>query len=140
MHCSTCLTKSESSTSHEAACRLRFRCRHDDDLNVTSVTNALGEVTSFTWGRRQTLRTTTLPEEPGEPVSTWTSTWNADGKLVAQADPLGHETTFEGFDNLGNPTTVRDVEKHRVRNITYTSLDEYVSFRVPSKTLVPPKR
>ena len=105
---------------------------YDNQLNVTSHTDALNQTTSYTYdnnGNRlsitNTVGTTTYTYNSFGQVLTmtdpmngvWTNTYDSHGNLLTTKDPLNHITTFT-YDSHGRPLTVADA-RNNVTTFTY---------------------
>ncbi|MEM6472621.1 MAG: RHS repeat-associated core domain-containing protein, partial [Planctomycetota bacterium] len=75
---------------------------------LTEFTDALGNVTSYTYDSRSRLATTTLPDPDGvgsQTASVTTLAYDAAGRLSTITDALGYVTTY-GYDAAGRQTSV----------------------------------
>jgi len=95
---------------------------------VTSMTDALGRQTTYTYTAAGYLLTVTRPGPSGN--VTWTyayePTWN---QIQTITDPLTHVTTF-GYDALGNLTTITD-PRNKVTTLTYDAQGRPLTVKDP---------
>jgi RHS repeat-associated protein len=80
--------------------------RYDDRGNVLTEINAEGEVTERTYDANNWMRTETKILEDGTRLTT-TSTYDADGDILTETDPLGNVTRYT-YDSYGNVLTTTD--------------------------------
>lgn len=73
---------------------------------LESVTDALGETTSYAYDLTSNTTTVTYPPDGGGNVGTATMVYDTMGDLLSSTDPLGHKTTntYDGSQNLLSTT------------------------------------
>lgn len=94
---------------------------YDTNGNVLTRTDALGKVTRFTY-QEQFNRLTSITNPLGE---TTTFTYDTKGNLTSATDGNGHTTSFT-YDSFGLLTTITDPLNHET-NMTYDSLGNPVT-------------
>jgi RHS repeat-associated protein len=89
-----------------SSCTVRGTIQNQFDSygNVTSLTDALGYVTSYTYDSNANVLETVQPVVGGTAPTT-TYTYNSFGEVLAMTDPLGHVTT-NIYDSHGNLLSV----------------------------------
>jgi len=88
--------------------------------NITSITNALSQVTNYPI--YNSLNQVRRIEYPGNPTSVVLLDYNGQGNLTYFKDSEGNETQF-GYDSRGNLTTIQSIGNNLV-NVTNT-YDQY---------------
>ncbi|WP_395735166.1 cysteine peptidase family C39 domain-containing protein, partial [Prosthecobacter sp.] len=89
--------------------------------NVTSITDALGRITQYTYaGNNQDLLTVTQ-QTAGGPVTLASNTWNAQHLPLTTTDAAGQTTTYT-YNASGQTTSVKNA-KNETTTYTYYSAD-----------------
>lgn len=92
---------------------------YDNQLNVTSKTNALNQTTSYTYDGNGNLLTET------NSLGTTTYTYNQFGQVLTKADAMSGVTT-NAYDTLGNLLSVKDA-LNNTTSLTYDTRGQLLS-------------
>jgi RHS repeat-associated protein len=99
---------------------------------LKSVTDALGETTSYAYNLKTNTTSITYPADGGGNVGTATMVYSSAGDLLSTTDPLGHATT-NTYDANRNLISVTD-PMHFITCYTYDSNGNRTSVSVPQAT------
>lgn len=96
---------------------------------LMSVTDALGETTSYTYNLKTNTTTITYPPDAGGNVGTATIVYSSAGDVLSSTDPLGHTTT-NVYDSNRNLTSTTD-PMGQITSYTYDSNGNKTSTTYP---------